>query len=249
MDRRAARLPALRLSVWSAIAVLFLAPLAAGGPLVAPPADLPHGGKRVHPDPTLLLYTVEKFNVYTGAGLPPEWALAASMTGTPTGGTMDVKIYSEAWRHTDGHLLFAYQIENNSTASVRTGNIANFCPEVAEVLDCGVLDYDGDVAFDQGDILMLRRVGGSSEQLAFAFESIDNNWQTVARLLAPGQTSSWFYVQTDLTLYTTSGSTVQDSGQSAAGMLVLVPVPEPVTMGLMGTGLAGVLALRRRRGR
>lgn len=241
--------------MWVCVAGMVIAtvpvvgPTVAGSTLVSPGADLVGGAQRVHPDSTLDLGG-DKFNVFTGATLPGDtWSFVVSHTGTPIEGTMVVAMYSQVWRHTDGHLLFTYQLENKAacTALARKGNIKGY-PSVCGIIDAGILDYGGDEAYDTGDILMLYRPNSGGDQLAFQFEALDSQYQTkVERLLAPGQTSTWFYVETEATDYTCGPTTIMDSGESAHGMQVLVPIPEPATMMLIGLGL-GALLIRRRRG-
>ena len=228
--------------------LLCSASIAAGAPLVSPGAGLPGGAACLHPDPDLALAAGNLFNVFTAGSMPLEWTLVESHVGVPGMGTMDVTVYSQAWRHTDGHLLFAYCIENQSTAPVRKGNIAGYDPLLFAIVDCGVLDFGGDLAFDQGDPLFLwRPSGGAAPQLAFAFEAPDAQGQNVERLLAPGQTSAWFYAETDAAAYTLGLSTVIDGGQSADMMEVLVPAPEPATLVLLACGCAGLAARRARK--
>ncbi|MBL7134833.1 MAG: PEP-CTERM sorting domain-containing protein [Phycisphaerae bacterium] len=220
-------------------------PLAADGSLVSPGADLLGGAARRHPDPNLPLVGAA-FNVYTATDMPPAWTLLDAMSGVPGMGTMDVIVYSQVWEHDDGHLLFAYQIENNSTAPVRSGNIAGFDAMAFAIIDCGVFDLAGTEAFDEGDVLQLSRPTGGNPQLAFAFKAPNNEGQMVERLLAPGETSSWFYAETDALDFVTGPSTVMDGGQSADMMEVFVPAPEPATTGLLAAGMAAMLLRRRR---
>lgn len=237
------------LAAWTALGV---AP-AAASTMVSPGASLLEPLPRVHPDPALSLGAPDKLNVFTDPIMPPEWVLEAEHAGTPHEGTLDVAILTQVWRHDDGHLLFAYQVQNlaTSTSDIRRGNLIGY-EAACEVIDSGIMDLGGDVEFDQGDILSLRRSNGSESQLRFAFEGTGTMGETILRMLAPGQSSSWFYAETPWQGYTWSISTVQDSGQSAKGMEVFVPhpdpgVPEPATMGLMGAGLVTMLMVRRRR--
>ena len=245
-------------SVWSiihvAVAAMVMAAVLGPSPataetIVAAGAPLPGATPiRVHPDASLSLLVPSTFSVYSGATMPPEYESLATLAGTPTGGTMDVVIYSVVWRHDDGHLLFAYQVENNSTTDVRRANLVGYEPEICDILDCGVLDLGGDAAFDAGEILQLQVSNGDRNQLAFVFEAMDDEGGMFSRLVQPGQTSQWFYAETDATDYTTSYATVQDSGRSADGIGVLVPAPEPATLALMGAGLLLMRLVRRRPG-
>ena len=93
--------------------------------------------------------------------------------------------------------------------------------------------------FADGDVLHLERF---AEEVLFHFEA-----QGTQELLLPGESSAWFYVETDATDYTGGLATVQDSGSSAGGIPVLVPLPEPATLGLVGLGGMGLLLWRKRR--
>ena len=221
-------------------------PPAAMGAIDPPGAPMAAPGSRVHPDASLFLVVPDDFSVFSGGGMPPEYSLVASLAGTPDGGTMDVVMYSQVWKHDDGHLLFAYQLENDSTTDARRANLVGFDPGIANILDCGVLDFGGDTPFDQGEILQLKLTQDSAWQLAYIFEARNTSGGMVRHLIPPGQTSKWFYAETDATAWTTSYATVQDSGQSADGIDVLVPAPEPATIVLVAAG-ALLTALRRRR--
>jgi len=238
----------VRITVAAMIVASVLGPSpAAAGTIVALGAPLPLATPiRVHPDAALSLLVPSTFNVYAGATMPPEYQSVATLAGVPTGGTMDVVIYSEVWRHDDGHLLFAYKVENNSTTDVRRANLVGYGPEICDIIDCGVLDLGGDAAFDQGEVLELQLSNGDRNQLAFIFEAMDDEGGMVTRMIQPGQTSQWFYAETDATAYTSSVATVQDSGRSADGIGVLVPAPEPATLALMGAGVLLMRLVRRR---
>lgn len=222
-------------------------PPAALGTIASPGAPLPAPTTRVHPDAGLFLVIPDDFSVYTLGAMPPEYSVVASLAGVPTEG-MDVIIYSKVWRHEDGHLLFAYQVENNSTTDVRRANLVGYDPAICDIIDSGVFDFGGDTDFDQGEVLRLQLSNGSVYQLAFIFEATNDQGGMVRRLIQPGQTSQWFYAETNVTQYATSYATVQDSGQSADGIGVLVPAPEPATLALLGAGILLVRLVRRRRG-
>ena len=80
-------------------------PPAAMGAIDPPGAPMAAPGSRVHPDASLFLVVPDDFSVFSGGGMPPEYSLVASLAGTPDGGTMDVVMYSQVWKHDDGHLL------------------------------------------------------------------------------------------------------------------------------------------------
>ena len=214
-----------------------------GNPLILPEADLPAGGYRAHPDGELSL-AGDKFNIFIETAMPDEWTLEASHIGTPGMGTMDVIMYSQVWRHDDGHLLFAYKVENNSSSCVRLGNIGGYGAAVCDITDSGILHFGGNATFVQGDILELSRSSIES-QLAFAFEAIDTSGETIEKLLLPGETSQWFYIETDAVKYGYGLSSVIDGGASADMMEVLIPIPEPATIALLTIGVIGVIMCRK----
>ena len=64
--------------------------------------------------------------------------------------------------------------------------------------------------------------------------------------LMPGMTSAVLVVQTSLPTFTDSFASVIN-GSVVSPIYTFAPVPEPTTIALVGLGLVGVLALRRRR--
>ncbi len=226
---------------------------------LAPGTDI-----RYHPDPNLNLFA-NKFNVYAGASLPADYTLQDTLVSGFMDhlmwGTMTTQVWQDTSPTGDGRLLFAYQIDNTgdehaaNAVSMRTGNVTGFGSGVT-FLDCGILDYNGDVAFDQGDVLVLTHaVTQGTEQFGFVFETENIYGADVQKWLRPGQTSSWFYFEADTTEWCRGTATVQDGGSSADEIPVLVPkglgapIPEPVTLlGILaGIGTLGGYARRRRR--
>lgn len=235
---RARASPSLIVLITLVIVLTFSAQAPALSVLVSPGAGLSAGQSRVHPDTGLNLLG-SNFNVYTGDSLPSEWVLQASLTSPFHNNYVGGTFHSEVYKHsTQGHTLFRYRISNTGTTDIRSGNIAGFNADW-QILDSGIIDLGGDVSFDQGDVLKLKRPANGT-QLDFAFEATDNSGNTVEKLLAVGQTSSWFYIVTDAQFWTIGQATVQDSGSSASPVSVLIPVPEPLTILTVFASIAGL---------
>jgi hypothetical protein len=232
------------------LAVVSLLPAVGSAALTAPGVPLGVDATVWHPDVSVVPAGT-KFSVYLGGPLGANgWASAASLDTDFTNGLqLEGTIRTEVWRNdADGHLLFAYQVENTGSSvdgrNIRVGNIAGYEGAIG-VIDCGIIHPGGTDAFVQGDILALDRDAAPSVQFAFEAQQA----AIVQKLLAPGEVSSWFYLETDASQHTTSVASIQDSGQSQANIAVLVPlVPEPATLSVLGIGLAGLI-VRRRRGR
>jgi len=238
---RARASPSLIVLITLVIVLTFSAQAPALSVLVSPGAGLSAGTSRVHPDTNLNLLG-SNFNVYTGNSLPSAWVLQASLTSPFHNNYVGGTFYSEVYKHsTEGHTLFRYRISNSGTTDIRSGNIAGFNAGW-QILDSGIIDLGGDVSFDQGDVLKLKRPAIGT-QLDFAFEATKNqppDYPTEERLLAVGQTSSWFYMVTDAPSWMIGQATVQDSGSSASPVSVLIPVPEPLTILTVFASIAGL---------
>lgn len=171
-----------------------------------------------------------------------------------SGEGLDGALRTQVWEHTDGHLLFAYQLDNAGLLGfehMRIGNIAGYDDDIA-IVDSGVLHVGGTSEYESGDILeMGRTTDGVEAQLFFAFYAYATDWSTVRRYLQPGESSTWFYVDTDMVDYTVGVATVQNGGVSHDDIPVLIaaPIPEPLTvLGLTMAlaSLGGYISRRRR---
>jgi len=232
-----------------ALTVVLVAAAGASGALIEPGAGLTVNSRLWHPDAQVVPFGV-RFHPYTDMPLSLNgWTLEEHLPTAFTNGlALSGVMTSDVWRNdVDGNLLFAYQIENTGNLltgrSIRVGNVVGYDAAVT-VLDTGMIHCGGTGDFAQGDVLYIER--GNSPKVEFSFEA--QQTELVQKLLAPGQTSCWFYLETDATQWVRSVGTMQDSGQSEGGIAVLVPVPEPATLALVGLGLA-VTVLRRRRRR
>ncbi len=215
--------------------------------IVGPGADILPSGLRTHPDGAKDLIG-EHFNVFVGASLPDEWTMVDSLSTDYANVDMIGSFGSAVYRSDiDSRLLFAYQIENTGPVPVRIGNIAGFDPQHVAIHDSGILDFAGDVAFDPGDVLQLSRSVAGVAQLGFSFEALNGQFMMAEAVLLQGQTSSWFYVETDAKDYELSTAAVLNAASAADAIDVLVPaaVPEPATLGLLA--ICGWCGLLRRR--
>jgi hypothetical protein len=180
----------------------------------------------------------------TEKGAPIASLLSPFTNGAQVKGT----ILSEVYRHTDGHLLFAYTYTNTGTPGVdygfSTSNIYGSCLACVEVIDAGELQQVSGYTAGM-DPRSYSRLSAQPGVI---------RWYWLAplsggALLAPGDTSTTMYIEVDAKNWSLGVSTVQDSGQSKEQIPVLVPgfIPEPLTMLGMFLGLGGVGAYIRKR--
>lgn len=216
------------------------------------PADIPAGGDAGGP-----LWNPQGnywFNIYTGSsadfasteGFTQLVEMESTFYAQSTIDPNDVlagSLTSRVYRQSDSHLLFAYQFANDGDIGISEmslGNLAGFGSDF-DVVDTGVLHFDtGNSGYDNGDILSIGRTAdvgtGNNPSLTFAFEAAGWNILKVERWLMPGDTSSWFYVETDAELFTIAPGVVQNG--VSAGFEAFVPmaspesapIPEPITL-------------------
>jgi len=256
---------------WTAGALVLLAAvvpaLGAGGNtanLFLPGDGLPTW--RVHPDTfDGLDLAGSHFTMFTDPGglVGDNFTHLAALDVTSAFSTGNLKgvLWSQIWQSdVDSHLLFAYKLENTGGvgfADMQIGNIEGYDKPIG-VVDAGILQPGGDGSYGVGDVLEIgRTTDGVSAQLFFSFKSIDSSYSTlIARVLEPGQQSSWFYADTDQDAWHLGAATIQNGGISRDQIPVLVPgadtgtgvIPEPLTALAVLAG-AGSLSgyIRRRR--
>lgn len=232
------------------VAVL-MAPSVADASLVVPAAPLPIGGVRAHPalagPPP---WADKRFNIYTGASLSTTgWTSVATLTSPFAGSEGIAGVFnSEVWsNNADGHLLFAYMIENDGTTDITSGDILDYEDANVSIIDSCVLHIDGDGSLANSgpyDIVEVSRVtNGLITQLRYYFAggALGGN------PLPPNQESTWFYLETDATDHNNSvGTLVGNGGAFVNNVPVLVPLPEPGTLTILAVaGLIGCLRKKR----
>lgn len=212
---------------------------------------------RFHPDPAVWA-TLETpgFTIFTGP-LAGFTQIANLVSPFASGGDPNFNgvMTSQVWRDdNDGHLLFLYQVNNNSNGYlINFGNIAANFENVTEIWDCGIWDADGSrnsAVYENGDLLQMSYLpggGGFKSKLQFNWQhtSANNAFQG----LAPGDPAQWFYAETDARYFEICFATLQDSPASADFIPAYCPslIPEPMTMLVLGMGVASLGGYIRRR--
>ncbi|MEP7363115.1 MAG: PEP-CTERM sorting domain-containing protein [Acidobacteriota bacterium] len=172
-----------------------------------------------------------------------------ALSGIDVGGTVRFTADFRSVVYRDpgtGFLSFLYQLTNTgggtadsigriTTIDFGTPTVTDvgFCSACADLL-AGVVTYvDPD---------FVSRSGGSGSVIEFAYS-------VGGAHLAPLESSSVLIINTMSTLYAPGSTSVQDGGTVNANSFqpVDAAVPEPSTMGLALLGIAGLLALHRRR--
>lgn len=148
-------------------------------------------------------------------------------------GTLEQLVYQEA----SGTLDFYYLVSNSSTSPenivrITATNFTGFRVTVAFLAIGGAPPTEAD-----------RSVAGDT--VGFDFSGPNNPG------VLPGSNSDWVEISTDATAFALSGtSNVIDRDGNAGSVTTFSPIttPEPISMNLMGVGVAGfgLLGLRRR---
>jgi len=201
-------------------------------------AALDAGGVLTHP--AAALPGLDNFSIFTYDGASYEDALAASgfvlerrIASAFTSGTHDGfagTFHSEAWRHVglngndgDRHILFLYRIENHSAGAIHdflSGSIAGGHWATTAITDAGIIHYEPNgPAFVAGDPVLLNRLTPTAP-----------GFDLFPPMLQAGESSSWFYFDTNAKGFGIGDGTVRGIVGAQDGIDVLVPMPEPATM-------------------
>jgi hypothetical protein len=169
---------------------------------------------------------------------------SSSFSYSSTAGTTSGFVYAAVYDD-GGTMDFYYQVVNNansatSIAQLAAFDFAGFTTNTAYITNGGSLTGTG---FENGtDAPQLTNVG------AGVTVNFDFNTPLATGVVTPGEASDVLVISTNATHYIAGGDSVQDGGSSGT-LAAFQPgssVPEPSTLGLLGTGLIALAGLRRR---
>ncbi len=202
------------------LAVLIFGVAVSGSTAFASTASLPVGGS-VSPVPS---------NGSTPSGTL-EATISGSFISTPSSafsGTYQAEVFLDPTTH---DLDFYYKVSDAGPDALSRISIVDFTSAITRVAYL----TSGGIAPSEADRNTAKTVG---------FDFFGSG-----HVLASGTSSDWLEIATNFKYYTSSTMFIQDGGQASVKAFAPSPVPEPLSMGLLGSGLAflGILRFRRSR--
>jgi hypothetical protein len=170
--------------------------------------------------------------------------MVAPFSYTTTSGVTSGFVYSAVYND-GGTLDFYYQVVNSASSkdALSTLSVSDFVmastTNAAYVTDGSVLTGSGFVNGTIAPVTSDNNSAGTTLQFTFYPPS------SSAAELVPGSTSDVLIVSTNAKNWSPGNAAVIDSGSDTVAAFQ-PGVPEPATLGLMGLGLIGLAALRRR---